>query len=95
MSNTYKLKPCPCGETFEKPFTDVFIDRKSEKTAEVICATCNLWRIVFDVGDLSIINNEVRSLALKAWNSAPREGIVLIPSLANETAAFKRLRGDK
>ncbi len=66
-----KLAPCPCG----MPISELQITDSGEggKWANVAGNCCGEWMIEFRTGNENLTSEKCLSLAIAAWNSAPRQ----------------------
>lgn len=67
-ANMQNLKPCPCGIVPE----NLLIADNGVKWAYVYGDCCSNWEVEFRTGYNPIESDECKSLALYAWNHAPR-----------------------
>jgi hypothetical protein len=65
-----KLAPCPCG----RPISELQISDSGEgKWANVTGNCCGEWMIEFRTKNEKLTSEKCISLAIEAWNSAPRQ----------------------
>ncbi len=64
------IKPCPCGRTPEKLY--IHDTGQGGKWANVSGDCCGEWEIEFRTGYHDYGSDECMTLAITAWNEAPR-----------------------
>ncbi len=71
MSDSEKLKPCPCGKI---PKSLCIEQSNTVKWALVSGSCCGEWIIQFRTKYYNIDSKECMYLAIADWNTAPRAG---------------------